>query len=415
MKPMTRTKRFLALLSLTLALAGCVGPSQGGDLINNAVATVNAASTQAVATMTAQVPATIPPAATAVPAEPTLAPTVEVPATTGGPVDQSNSLWAVYFTDPKIPFDNVTTGGVDDSIVWLIDHTQNTIDLAMFEFNLEDMAQALIAAHNRGVQVRVVYDNEHTADDPQTQELIDAGIPATPDERSAFMHDKFIVFDHNIVWTGSLNFTVGGVYRNNNNAIAIISPELADNYTNEFEKMFNGTFGPKKVSDTPHPGVQVGDMWVENYFAPEDDVMTQVISVVSEAQQSIHFMSFSFTEDPLGQAMMDRAAAGADLRGIFESTGANTQYSECPPLLNAGYDVRLDNNPATFHHKVIIIDGQIVVTGSFNFSQNATTSNDENLLIIHNPAIAALYENEFNKWYAQANMPTGGECLAAGH
>ncbi len=412
---MIRNKRLLALaglLALTLALAGCVGPSQGGDLINNVVATINAASTQAVATMTAQVPATIPSAATAVPGGVATA----QPATPAqGQVDQSGDLWAVYFTDPKIPFDEVTTGGVDDSIVWLIDHTQNTIDAAMFEFNLEDVAQALIAAHNRGVQVRMVYDNEHTADDPQMQELIDAGIPATPDERSAFMHNKFIVFDHNIVWTGSLNFTVGGVYRNNNNAIAIISPELADNYTNEFEKMFNGTFGPSKTSDTPHPGVQVGDMWVENYFAPEDDVITQVISVVSEAQQSIHFMSFSFTVDPLGQAMIDRAAAGVDLRGIFESTGANTQYSECPPLLNAGYDVRLDNNPATFHHKVIIIDGQIVVTGSFNFSQNATTSNDENLLIIHNPAIAALYENEFNKWYAQANLPAGGECLAAGH
>lgn len=320
----------------------------------------------------------------------------------------AGDLWAVYFTQPA---EGVTSGGIEEHLIDLIDQAQSTIDAAMFEFNLQNVADALIAAHQRGVRVRVVYDDEHTADDPQMQQLIDAGIPATPDKRGAYMHNKFFVFDGRIVWTGSTNVTINDVYRNNNNAIVLVSPEVAQNYTTEFEEMFGGQFGPNSPANTPFPGVQVGDMWVETYFAPEDDVMAQLISVTSEAQHSIHFMAFSFTDDGLARAIMERADAGVQVAGIFEARGANTEYSACPALLAHGLDVRLDGNPRTFHHKVVIIDGTIVATGSFNFSANAAQSNDENLLIIHSPQIAALYEEEFNRRMAEAILPSGGECL----
>ncbi|MBN1121624.1 MAG: phospholipase [Anaerolineae bacterium] len=335
-----------------------------------------------------------------------LTPEVEEPAA-------SDNLWAVYFTDPVIPFDDVTTGGIEENLIWLIDNAQYSIDAAMFEFNLQNVADALIAAHNRGVQVRIVYDDEHTEDDFQMEDLIDAGIPATPDERSALMHNKFFIFDRSIVWTGSLNFTENGVYRNNNNAIAILSPQLALNYTTEFEEMFGGEFGPTSTANTPYPGVDIDGMWVETYFSPEDEVMNQLISLASEATYSIHFMAFSFTDYDLAKVMIDQAAAGVEVSGIYESRGANTESSECNTLLGEGIDVRLDGNPRTFHHKVIIIDGAIVATGSFNYSTNATESNDENLLIIHSPQVAALYEGEFTRRMSEANFPSGGECLAA--
>ncbi len=324
------------------------------------------------------------------------------------PPSSAGDLWVVYFTQPT---EGITSGGIEEHLIGLINGAQSTIDAAMFEFNLQNVADALIAAHKRGVRVRVVYDDEHTADDPQMQQLLDAGIPATPDKRGAYMHNKFFVFDGRIVWTGSTNVTVNDVYRNNNNSIVLISPEVAQNYTTEFEEMFNGQFGPNSPANTPFPGVQVGDMWVETYFAPEDDAMTQLISVVSEAQHSLHFMAFSFTDDGLAQAIMERADAGVQVAGIFEARGANTPYSECPPLLAHGLDVRLDGNLRTFHHKVVIIDGAIVATGSFNFSANAAQSNDENLLIIHSPQVAALYEEEFNRRMAEAILPSGGECL----
>jgi phosphatidylserine/phosphatidylglycerophosphate/cardiolipin synthase-like enzyme len=68
-------------------------------------------------------------------------------------------------------------------------------------------------------------------------------------------------------------------------------------------------------------------------------------------------------------------------------------------MIEAGMDVRLDGNPRLMHHKVILVDQQIVITGSYNFSYNAEHNNDENTLIIHSPDIAAEYMAEFQEIY----------------
>jgi len=332
------------------------------------------------------------------------------PAAVSEDIAGGGDYYQVYFTNPVIPFDDVTTGGIDDRLVELINSADTSIVAAMFELDLQNVADALIAAHERGVDVRVVYDDEHTEDDPQMEEIIDAGIPATPDERSAFMHNKFFVIDGETVWTGSMNITVNGVYHNNNNVIVIQSPALAANYTAEFEEMFNGEFGPSSPSNTPNPVINLGGIQIENYFGPEDVIIPRLVEVVGGAQSSIKFMTFSFTHDDLGAAMRERAAAGVTVTGVFETRGADTEYSECGALLDAGQDVRLDGNPYTFHHKVIIVDDSIVVIGSFNFSENAASSNDENLLIVHDPAVTSLYVQEFDRRFAEANVPAGGGC-----
>jgi phosphatidylserine/phosphatidylglycerophosphate/cardiolipin synthase-like enzyme len=74
-------------------------------------------------------------------------------------------------------------------------------------------------------------------------------------------------------------------------------------------------------------------------------------------------------------------------------------------LFCADVPVRQDGNPGTFHHKVIVIDGETVVTGSLNFSENADSSNDENVVIIQNRAIAARYLEEFERRWQEANDP----------
>jgi phosphatidylserine/phosphatidylglycerophosphate/cardiolipin synthase-like enzyme len=328
---------------------------------------------------------------------------------TGG----SGDYYEVYFTTPANPDEGIRTGGNDEIVVAAINGAQSTIDMAAFEFNLQSVTDALIAAQGRGVRIRMVDDNEHTEDSDQMEEIRDAGIPVVDDERSALMHNKFIVIDGRELWTGSMNFTENGVYRNNNNLLHITSPELAANYTAEFEEMFGeAAFGPRSPANTPAPRLTMGGVRIENYFSPEDDPMSHVLAQVGRADTSIHFMSFSFTHDDLGNAVRERAANGVEVRGIFEQRGANTQYSECPIMLDAGLDVRLDGNPYTFHHKVIIIDSSVLVMGSFNYSNNATESNDENMLIVHDPALAAEYEAEFNARWAETQMPFGGECLA---
>lgn len=339
-----------------------------------------------------------------------IAPTVSAPVTQEVKGESTGDWYEVYFTSPVIPFDDVYTGGIEEHLIQKIDESQNTIDLAVFEFDLDKVMEALIRAKNRGVIVRAVYDNKYTDSDPQMAELISVGIIAVPDERSASMHNKFFVFDGQCVWTGSFNISVNAAYHNNENVLYFCSPEAAENYESEFAEMFSGKFGGSSPANTPFPVFTIDGITIENYFAPEDDVMNQIISEVSAAQTSIHFMAYSFTYDDLADAMLQKMSHGVEVGGIFESFGANAPASECTTILTAGADITLDGNPDTFHHKVIIIDDSIVIVGSFNFSANATDNNDENLLIVHDSSLALAYEQEYQRMKLQSIVPVGNNC-----
>lgn len=330
----------------------------------------------------------------------------------GEPVDGAGAYYTIYFTEPETFTGDEIEGGIEQNLIELINNAETSIYGATFEFNLQNVADALIAAHQRGVDVKLVYDDEHTEEDPQMEEMLDAGIPGTPDERSAFMHNKFFVIDGQMVWLGSWNVSLNDTFRNNNNVIVIRSTQLAQNYTQEFNEMFAGNFGPTSPNDTPNAAFTFNGIPIESYFSSEEDPMPKLVEFVESAQQSVHFMAFSFTDDALAAAMVERHFANVEVAGIFESRGANTEHSSCPPLLESGAAVKLDSNPRTFHHKIIIIDSKAVAIGSFNYSNNAANNNDENLIIIHDPAVAAVYEEEFNKLYGQAIEPVGGECLS---
>jgi phosphatidylserine/phosphatidylglycerophosphate/cardiolipin synthase-like enzyme len=233
-----------------------------------------------------------------------------------------------------------------------------------------------------------------------------ANIPFIGDERGPIMHNKFTVVDKQWLSTGSMNYTDGDTYHLNNNLIIINNAQLAQNYTVEFEKMFvNKKFGPNKEKGVPNPILTIQGVKVENYFAAEDGVTQHIIDTIGLAKQSVYFMAFSFTDDGIGKAMEDKAKAGLKVGGVFETTGSGTVYSEYGKMKKAGLDVYTDGNPWVMHHKVIIIDEQVVIFGSFNFSSNADKSNDENILIVHDPAMAKSFKAEYDRVLAQAKNP----------
>jgi phosphatidylserine/phosphatidylglycerophosphate/cardiolipin synthase-like enzyme len=202
-----------------------------------------------------------------------------------------------------------------------------------------------------------------------------------------------------------LNYTTGGVYKDNNNLIRIRSTQVAQDYSHEFEKMFtDGQFGPDKSASTPFPKLIIDGTLVDIYFSPEDRVARWILELVNGAQESIDFLAFSFTSNDIGDALIGRAKAGVKVRGVMDHGQVKTnQGTEYDPFQQAGLDVRLDGNSiGLMHHKVIIIDKKIVITGSYNFTNSAELSNDENMIVISNPQIAASYLDEFQKIFNQA-------------
>jgi phosphatidylserine/phosphatidylglycerophosphate/cardiolipin synthase-like enzyme len=323
-------------------------------------------------------------------------------------------FWQVYFTAPSGSRDARTyVNGIDSMLVAQIDSAQRTLDIAAYEFNLPSLTQAVLNAHQRGLAVRVVSDDEDGLGDDETtlNQLVGAGIPVVTDDRSALMHDKFMILDSTAVWTGSWNYTINDTYRNNNNALVLRSRQAVQNYQAEFDEMFaQGSFGPSSPASTPNSQFTQDGISIGIYFSPEDNVIRAMNDTLSGAQRSIRFMTFSFTVDDIGTVITTRASAGVSVQGIFETTGSQTQFSELSPLFCAGLQVRQDGNPFVLHHKVFIVDDTTVITGSFNVSENAINSNDENLLIIRDPDLAAQYTAEFNRRWAEAATPTSLSC-----
>ena len=309
----------------------------------------------------------------------------------------------LYFTDPANSLSSQQTGGIDQPLADAIDSAKLSVDIAMYSFSLNSIRDALMRAHDRGVQVRVVAESENMGrTDPQR--LMDAGIPILGDRREGLMHNKFVVIDGSDVWVGGMNYTDSGTYEDNNVMMRIHSVKMAENFTKEFEEMFvDDRFGDNVLAETPNPRVTLDGTPVDVYFSPDDGVQAILFDILSEAQESIYFMAFSFTADSLGDVIRERAEAGVTVAGVMdEEQVKSNQGTEYDAFRQAGLDVYIDGNPGQMHHKIMIVDESIVIVGSYNFTNSAETRNDENLLVIYNDEIAAQFLEEFKRVYGQA-------------
>jgi len=344
-------------------------------------------------------------------------PTPGLPVITETPASLPPANWyEVYFTDPLTINDpNNPIGSIEEKLLGFINAAQVSIHIASFEFNLPRVADALIAAKARGVDVRWVTDNENGLDidaNPnrgQFTRLMAGGVEVKDDAgRSALMHNKFWIFDRQILWTGSTNITVNGIYKQNNNVILIRSPEIAAIYEREWEELWTGQLGRRAPSTMNSQWAILDGTPIQVIFSPEDGAVSYLVAMLNDAQVSIRFLAFSFTDYPMAQAMVTRAQNGVDVQGVFETFGSNSPRSELKTLWCAGLPVRQDGNDSFLHDKVIIIDNSIVVTGSLNFSSSADEDNEENVIIIDNPGIAALYLEEYQKnWDMAVTLPVG--------
>jgi len=328
----------------------------------------------------------------------------------------------LYFADPSA-FNGTYRGApIENSLVAAIDNAQSTIDAAFYEIDSVPITEALIRAHQNNVAVRIVTDDEGAINKPNStiHDLIKAGIEVVDDEDpGSLMHNKFFVIDGLYVWTGATNVTEAGMYENNNNAMLIRSSRLASAYDAEFEEMFtNHAFGSLSPTTGQREAVTIEGTQIEVYFESEEksptDAPTRLIELLDSAQ-TVQFMAFSFTDSleagsgrqavSVMDEMIKQATSGQlAVSGIIEVR--MRQYVK--PMYCAGIDVRQDGNPSTFHHKVFILDESIVVMGSFNFSASAAEDNDENMLVIHSPAIAQAFLEEFAKrWQESVPIPDG--------
>ena len=317
--------------------------------------------------------------------------------------------YSVFFNERATTATSTTTETtkIERELLNLINQAATSIDVALYGLNRQSVVDALVAAYGRGVTLRVVGDDDAAVGEYSVwyQALVDAGITVVTDTSpSKIQHNKFLIVDDAVIWTGSTNFTDTGLTLNANNSVIITNTILAGIYQTEFEEMWNGNFHEGKTDNTAHLLDYNGTL-VESYFSPTDLVAFEVRDELAGAAATIHFAMFFWTDDVLTDRVIERLADGVQVYGVFDQLGEANGSSADEPLCAAGAQIKIEDFAGKVHHKFAVIDvhgsDPTVILGSYNWTASGAYDNDENTLIIHDATLAQAYYEEWQQlWTA---------------
>jgi phosphatidylserine/phosphatidylglycerophosphate/cardiolipin synthase-like enzyme len=218
------------------------------------------------------------------------------------------------------------------------------------------------------------------------------------------MHDKFVVVDGRYVWTGSTNASDSCAGGYNSNLVMVVdSPQVAEYYHGEFEQMYAGKFHGTKTAQTLPMRAQIdSDTWLEVYFSPQHTPMKKVVEpLLVNARASIDIAVFFLTHKGVAQDLIDAHNRGVKVRVVIDSTGASNEYSKHEVLRLAGIPVKIEDFGGKMHAKSAVIDGEIVIGGSMNWTGAGEEDNDENTIVLHSREHGTQYEAWFEKLWAR--------------
>ena len=136
------------------------------------------------------------------------------------------------------------------------------------------------------------------------------------------------------------------------------------------------------------------------YFSPRGGCTEAIIKEIDRATTTVLVQAYSFTSSPIAKALLNAHKRRVDVQVLLDKSQASQKYSSATFMINQGIPTKIDSAHAIAHNKVMIIDGETVITGSFNFTKAAEENNAENLLGIRDRNLAALYTKN---WQEHAN------------
>jgi phosphatidylserine/phosphatidylglycerophosphate/cardiolipin synthase-like enzyme len=328
---------------------------------------------------------------------------------------------SVYFNSKRAKVD----GQLTSRLVAFIEATASKLDVAIYDLTAPAVLEALAKVSKRkGVTLRIAYDASgerptNTTTDPKPgkteQAITDAGLAgvATPVHLTGrhLMHNKFCIRDGESLWTGSANFTRGGLELQDNQCLEIHSASLASRYAPVFEDLVSK---PKALAaPAPSKAVKVSAIPITAYYAPGagEGVDQLCVGLIAQAKK-IRVMAFVITDPDILGALTKFSAAKANYQAIVDPSAISTLakiksldpstrwWAKDPRTRVAkahAFSASRDND--FMHNKVLILDDHLVVTGSYNLSENAE-ANDENLLLLDSHPLAAAYNAYFDAVYA---------------
>ena len=347
---------------------------------------------------------------------------------------------------PPIAIETLTDGrqrpaDVARGIAAFLGEASSTLDLALYDIRVETDAGALVvasllAAAQRGIAVRVLYNVDHPGPIPvppppeATPDAIEAlpiptrGVAGIPD----LMHHKFVVRDGEAVWTGSTNWTDDSWSRQENVIVTVESRDIAYAYTLAFGQLWESGVVEKTGAVDPRPELVDGAR-VRAWFCPEhgDALSHRVAKHIGKARGRIRIASPVLTSGPILATLVEVVSEHrCDVAGIVDDTQVDEVFSQWKtngvsewkiPLLRQILEgapfsgkTSIPWSPTSEHdfmHAKVVVADDTTFVGSFNFSRSGER-NAENVLEIRDPAVAdrlAAYVDDIRGRYPKATPP----------
>ena len=145
----------------------------------------------------------------------------------------------------------------------------------------------------------------------------------------------------------------------------------------------------------PQRGGEGGSVQV--YFSPKGGAMEAVVRELNGARKTVRVQAYSFTSQPIAKALVEAKKRGVDVEIVVDKSQRGERYTEADFTANQGVPTYVDARHAIAHNKIALIDGETLLTGSFNFTKAAEESNAENLLVIKGfPDLVRQYERNYD-------------------
>ena len=318
-----------------------------------------------------------------------------------------------FFAGPHV------VGGPDNLeqvIVDFIKGASKRLEIAVQELESEPIAQAIIDAKKRGVNVKVVIEQSYLRrtppkDDPWSSggkneanrrvhdAILRTNIDVKVDYNAKIFHQKFIVRDSASLLTGSTNFTPTGTHKNLNHIVIVHDKGVARVYRREFKEIQQGHFGKlNEGHDTRPKEVVVSNVPIKILFAPDHNPEMEIMKQMIKARTRIDFAIFTFSKSSgIDDTMLRLLDLNMPIRGAFDGKQGAQDWSPLPQILAKGaelFAVNSGNGIGKLHHKLMVLDDQVVIAGSFNYTGPANQLNDENIIILGNlDATSAVQKN----------------------
>ena len=133
------------------------------------------------------------------------------------------------------------------------------------------------------------------------------------------------------------------------------------------------------------------------YFSPHGEATSAIRQALNNAKSTVLVQAYSFTSAPIAEALVKAQKRGVKVQVILDRSQKTYKYSSADFLVNSGILTSIDAAHVIAHNKIMVIDNEVAITGSFNFTKAAEEKNAENLLVIHNRELAARYTDNWHR------------------